>query len=263
MSAQLTVLASLGIAILLSPEILVLGLIMACDRRSPRLSALLYAVGAAIGLVLGLAIGSLVAPPAPAAATPAAPTWGEFIVRVLIAGLLVGVGVQRAINAFRNAPIDTEAEARPDGKPKGSIAGLKARLASLFPGGGAGELTLSRRAARAIGLGFATMGLHPKCVSVAIAAGHQAMQIPGEAARMLGFTVFAVIAMIPAIAPLAIELVRPGASASIKESCERFMKRNGRWIVAVILLAAGAYVASNAVRDMPRDETVPAVAPKA
>lgn len=263
MNAHLTVLASLGVAILLSPEILVLGLIMACDRRSPRLSAFLYAVGATLGLVLGLVIGSLVAPPTASAtaAAPAAPTWGEFIIRALIAGLLVGVGVQRAINAFRNAPIESEGEG--DGKPKGVIARLKARLVSLFPGGGAGELSLSRRAARALGLGFATMGLHPKCVSIAIAAGHQAMQIPGEADRTLGFGVFFAVAMVPAVAPLAIELVRPGASASIKESCERFMKRNGRWIVAIILLAAGAYVASNAVKDMPRDGEAPAVAPKA
>ena len=49
MSAHLTVLASLGVAILLSPEILVLGLVMACDRQAPRLSAFLYALGAAAG----------------------------------------------------------------------------------------------------------------------------------------------------------------------------------------------------------------------
>ena len=52
MTAHLTVLVSLGVAVLLSPETLVLGLIMACDRKAPRLVAWMYAVGAVVGLLL-------------------------------------------------------------------------------------------------------------------------------------------------------------------------------------------------------------------
>jgi predicted negative regulator of RcsB-dependent stress response len=37
----------------------------------------------------------------------------------------------------------------------------------------------------------------------------------------------------------------------MKESTERFMKKNGRWVSATILLGAGAYVAWNAFKSMP------------
>ena len=52
-------------------------------------------------------------------------------------------------------------------------------------------------------------------------------------------------------APLVVELIRPGGSASIRASCEAFMKTNGRWIAALILLGAGAFVAWNAAHSMP------------
>jgi predicted negative regulator of RcsB-dependent stress response len=45
--------------------------------------------------------------------------------------------------------------------------------------------------------------------------------------------------------------VRPGGSGWIKEACERFMRTNGRWIAALILLGAGAFVAWHAVKSMP------------
>ena len=54
MTTHLTVLASLGAAILLSPEILILGLIMASDRKAPKLVAWMYALGAALGKLFAL-----------------------------------------------------------------------------------------------------------------------------------------------------------------------------------------------------------------
>ena len=62
---------------------------------------------------------------------------------------------------------------------------------------------------------------------------------------------FAVIAVIPALAPTVIEMVRPGAAGKIKDGYERIMKVHGRWIVAVLLLAAAAFVAHNAFDHMP------------
>ena len=270
MTAHLTVLASLGVAILLSPEILILGLIMACDKRAPRFVAWMYAIGAAIGLGMGLVIGFLVAPAPHSESAPHAPTWTEFAVRAAIAAILLTVGVQRAVGAMRKAPIEGEAEAEgraPEGK-KGLTTRVKAWFKSKFPGFGKTDLPLWRRATRSALLGFATMGIHPKCVGVAIAAGHQALQIAGDEDRTFGILVFAVIAMLPAIAPAVIETAHSGASAAIKESSERFLKTNGRWISAAILLAAGAYVAWNAAREMPGRaapvEAAPAaVAPKA
>jgi hypothetical protein len=94
-------------------------------------------------------------------------------------------------------------------------------------------------------------GLHPKSVAVAIAAGHQAMQVTEAEARTLGIAVFSAIALVPAVAPAVIETAHSGACASMKESTERFMKKNGRWMSAAILLAAAGYVAWNAWKNMP------------
>lgn len=252
MNSHLAVLASLGVAILLSPEILVLGLIMACDKRAPRLAAWMYALGAAAGVAFGLVLGFLIAPSAPTESAPASPTWTAFWVRVMIAGVLVGIGVQRTMHAMRAAPISGVDEgANGHAAGHGLTARMKAWIAARFPGLASGELPAWRRSIRSALLGFATMGVHPKCVSVAIAAGHQALQIPDRAGQVAGIAVFAAISMVPAVAPAIIETAKPGASAAIKDACERFMKKQGRWISAVILLGAGAYVAWNAWADMP------------
>jgi hypothetical protein len=253
MNTHLTVLASLGAAILLSPEILILGLIMASDRRAPKLVAWMYALGAALGLAMGLVIGFVVAPeaaPAVADTKPAQPNWMEFIIRALIAGALFWIGAQRLVHAWRAAPIESvdEAEDAPGAK-HGVIAKVKGWFAAKF--GGGAELSTPRRCMRGMALGFATMGIHPKCVAVAIAAGHQAMQVTGADQRTLGIAVFAGIAMLPAVAPAIIETARAGACASMKESTERFMKKNGRWMSAAILLGAAVYVGWNAWKNMP------------
>ena len=63
--------------------------------------------------------------------------------------------------------------------------------------------------------------------------------------------IFAVIAVVPAVIPAIIELVKPGAITGIKQGYERVMKDHGRWITAVLLLGAGAFVAHDAWRLMP------------
>ena len=251
MTAHLTVLASLGVAILLSPETLILGLIMACDRRAPRLVAWMYAIGAAVGLAMAVVIGLLVAPESASAAAdakPATPSWTEFAVRAAIAAVLIGIGIQRVMHALRAAPIAAveEQEAAVPKAGHGIVSKAKAWFAEKFGGHIGKDLPTWRRCLRSGLLGFATMGIHPKCLAVGIAAGHQAMQVADEAQRTLGLTVFAAISMVPALAPAVIETARAGACAAIKESTERFMKTNGRWVSAAILLGAGAYVAFNA-----------------
>ena len=52
--------------------------------------------------------------------------------------------------------------------------------------------------------------------------------------------------------PLSRLLVSPGASARIKDGYERLMKVHGRWIIAVLLLAAAAFVGHNAFEHLPR-----------
>ena len=68
----------------------------------------------------------------------------------------------------------------------------------------------------------------------------------------IGIVVFAVISLVPALAPAVIETVRPGASARIKDAYERIMKEHGRWITAALLLGVGAFLAHEAFMHMPR-----------
>jgi len=82
-------------------------------------------------------------------------------------------------------------------------------------------------------------------------SGPDVCRARGEADRALGLALFAAVALTPSCTPLVVELIRPGGSASIRASCEAFMKTNGRWIAALILLGAGAFVAWNAAHSMP------------
>jgi len=251
MSAHFTFLLSLGLAILLSPENLLIGLVMAGDRKCPRLAALTYAIGAVGGIALGLSIGFLVAPAPVAEGAPAHPTWTQFIVRALLAGLLVGFGLQRAVRAIRHAPIAGEPGEQGDGSRPSLASRVKRWFAERFKGLGGREIPVWRRAMRSGVIGFATVGIHPKCLSVSIAAGHQAMQLTAGSDRILGIVLFAAVALVPSVTPLIVELVRPGGSGWIKEACERFMRTNGRWIAAVLLVGTGAFVAWHAVKSMP------------
>jgi hypothetical protein len=46
-------------------------------------------------------------------------------------------------------------------------------------------------------------------------------------------------------------MINPGAVVGIKQSYERIMAVHGRWITAVLLLGAGAFVAHEAWRALP------------
>ena len=106
MSAHLAVLATLALAILFSPETLVLGLVIASDKKVPRQAAVAFAVGAIVGITFATGVGVWIAHLAGAGATAAHhDSWPGFIVRVLIAGALLVIGVHRAIGALRHKPI--------------------------------------------------------------------------------------------------------------------------------------------------------------
>ena len=62
MNNYYAILASLGVAVLLSPEITVLGLIAASDQKRPRTFAWAFGIGTIIGLAFALVIGFLLAP---------------------------------------------------------------------------------------------------------------------------------------------------------------------------------------------------------
>lgn len=247
MSSHFAVLASLALAILFSPETLVLGLIVAGDKKVPRLAAFAFAIGGILGIAFATGVGLWIAH----ASGTGAPTehhhgWPSFFVRIAIATTLLAIGTRRAINAMRRKPIPDIA--RPENAPSRIRAELTRRFPSLDMNA---DLPVPRRVGRAGLAGFAMCGLHPKVFPIAIAAGHQIVQIARPGERALGIVVFAVISVIPALLPAIIDVVKPGATVGIKEAYERVMKVHGRWISAVLLLGAGAFVGLDAWRDMP------------
>ncbi|TGD89192.1 hypothetical protein BayCH28_07480 [Mycolicibacterium sp. CH28] len=251
MGAHLAVLATLALAILFSPETLVLGLVVASDKKVPREASLAFAIGAIVGIAFATGVGVLIAYLTGTPAVPRHDSWPGFIVRILIAVALLVIGIHRAIGAIRHKPIADVSE--PDHQP----SKLRARIMQRFPAlarrlNPQTDLPVRQRISRATLAGFAVCGLHPKVFPIAIAAGHQLLQISDRSERSLGILVFAAIAVVPALAPAVIEMFSPGASGRIKDGYERIMKVHGRWIIAVLLVAAAAFVGHNALEHMPR-----------
>lgn len=251
MSSHFAVLASLALAILFTPETLVLGLVIAGDKKVPRLTAFAYAIGGILGIAFATGIGLWIAhATGTGTSAPTHHGWPGFVVRLLIAGALLIIGFRRAVNAVRHKPIADVSE--PEHQPSRLRASLTRRfptvMSHLDPGT---DLPVSLRVRRAGLAGFAMCGLHPKVFPIAIAAGHQIMQISDRPERTLGVVIFAVISVVPALVPAVIEQVNPGATTRIKEGYERIMKVHGRWITAVLLLGAGSFVAVDAWQDRP------------
>lgn len=248
MSAHLAVIATLALALLFSPETLVLGLVIASDKVVPRQATFAFAAGAVAGIAFatGIGVGVAALTGDPDAISADHTSWPNFVVRILIAAALLAIGVRRAIGAIRHKPITDVS------KPQRRPGQLRTRLTERFPGlDPKADLPARQRITRAALAGFTVCGLHPKVFPIAIAAGHQILEITNRGERTLGAVVFAVIALIPALAPTVIEVLRPGAVARIKDGYERVMQVHGRWIVAVLLLLAAVFVGHNALDHMP------------
>lgn len=246
MSSHFAVLASLALAIFLSPETLVLGLIIAGDRKVPRRAALAYAIGGIVGIAFATGIGLAVAHASGTGTHVTHHGWPSFIVRVVIATALLTIGARRALGAIHDKPIDDPTE--PAQRPSRMRDAIFRRFPALNL---QADLPVRQRVGRAGLAGFAMCGLHPKVFPIAIAAGHQIVQIDPRPLRTLGIVLFAVIAAAPTLIPLVIDMVKPGATVGIKEAYERVMKVHGRWITAALLIGAGTFVAYDAWHTMP------------
>lgn len=253
MSQHLAVLASLALAIMFSPETLVVGLVVAGDKKVPRLAAIAFALGALVGIAFATGIGLWIAYATgnDERSSVHPDTWAGFAVRAVIALALLWIGLTRAINAMRHVPIpDPATKGERPGKVKAWFEGHFPKLAaSMKPGA---DLPVRRRVSRAAAAGFAMCGLHPKVFPIAIAAGHQILQITSRTERVVGIVLFAVISALPAVTPAIIDVIKPGSTERIKEGYERIMKVHGRWITATLLIAAALFVGHSAWERMPR-----------
>ena len=253
MSSHFAVLASLALAIFLSPETLVVGLVIAGDKKVPKLASIAFALGGIAGIAFATGIGLWIAKASGTDETAHVhpDSWPGFIVRAVIAAALLAIGLTRAVNAMRHKPIpDPSATGHTSGRAKAWFAEhLPKVAATLKPGA---DLPVRRRITRAAAAGFAMCGLHPKVFPIAIAAGHQIMQITARSERLAGIVLFAVISVIPAVLPAVIDMVSPGSTEKIKDGYERIMKVHGRWITAVLLILIALFVGHNAWEKMPR-----------
>lgn len=249
MNSHVAVVVTLALAIFFSPETLVLGLVVANDRKRPLLTALAYAAGGVAGIAFATTVGLWIA-----ATFDVEPdsdgSWPGFAVRALIAAVLLAIGLTRAVNTLRQKPIPDIAESDPTpGRIRTALAERFPRLArELRPDA---ELSTGQRVTRAAAAGFAMCGLHPKVFPIAIAAGHQVTEITETAQRGLAVVVFAVIAVLPALLPAVIEVVRPGSLDRIRRGYERVMQAHGRWITAALLIGAAAFVGYSAWEKFP------------
>lgn len=250
MSSHLAIVASLGLALLMSPETLVLGLVIASDRKVPRTAARMFAVGGVLGISFALALGTAIAPSSGAPAGGHHHTWVGFGIRAAIAAALVAIGLRRAASAFEQAPVpDVSAPKHRAGALWTWFERRAPRLArQLDPRSDLPPAQVARRAAIA---GFAACGLHPKIFPVAIAAAHQiaAMSRHRQGGAAL---LFVALSAAPAVAPAILEQVRPGAAVAAKEGFERVMEVYGRGAVALLLLGVGVLLARDAWHAMPR-----------
>jgi hypothetical protein len=248
-NTHLVTVATLALAILLSPETLVLGLVIAGDKRHPHLAALAFAVGGVLGIAFATGVGLAIAH-ATAGGEAHRDSWVGFGVRAVIAAVLLAIGLTRALNALRDRPIADIS--RPDQPPGRVRTALKRRLPAAARELAVGaELTPRQSIVRGALGGFAMCGLHPKIFPIAIAAGHQITEINSPGQRALAVVLFAAISVVPALLPAVIETARPGSTKRIKDGYERIMAVHGRWVTAVLLLAAAVFVGHSAWEKLP------------
>ena len=101
-------------------------------------------------------------------------------------------------------------------------------------------------------IGLITTGLHPKTAVLAFAVGHEIAQASEALVKVSAFALFSILALLPALAPLFLTIVRPQAGPAIKQRCSDLLEKNGRWIAALICFAFAFILWKEALDVMPR-----------
>lgn len=241
----LTTAFSLGMVVLLSPEVFVLALLMAAHKTRAKLNSTVFFLGSAIGLFLAIGVGLWITP----ASTPRGdhPSWIRFAVRAGIGTALLWVGIYRAWQYFHGQD-DLPA------KPKSSPSGFKSRFLSFFPSLNTDSTSPvnAHYLLSTFAIGLFTTGLHPKTSILAITVGHQITRASSDLAKISGFVLFSVLALLPAVLPLLLAIFRPEAGPAIKEKCAAFLEKNGRWIAALICFLFAFVLWKDALTALPR-----------
>ncbi len=221
----LTVCASLGFGIFVSPELLVIGLLLASDRSHPRANTLGYFLGSVAGLALLLGAGYFLTH----STAPTHPSGFSWWLRVILGGALVALGVHTLWKQLYR---------KPEAQPKESKLGAK--LMKLLPvseqprpGGPFPSLAIC------IGLSFLLTVVHVKTIGLAMSAGHTLHAAPDRVAAMAALAAFLALALFPTLFPLGLAIVHPETAAKARKVSEAVAKKHGGWILAIIFLLIG------------------------
>ena len=236
---------SMGMVVLLSPEVFVLALVMAAHKTRARLNSVIFFLGSSLGLFFAIGVGLWITPnPTPGVEHP---SWIRFAVRASIGTALLWLGIYRAWQFFTG---------KDDRKPKSksSPTGFKAKFLAFFP-----SLNTSSDSpinfhylSSTFLIGLFTTGLHPKTSILAITVGHQITRASGDMAKVSAFTLFSLLSLLPAIVPLLLALFRPEAGPAIKQKCSDFLEKNGRWMAALICFVFAIVLWKDALTALPR-----------
>ncbi|NBS14209.1 MAG: hypothetical protein EBT57_05280 [Verrucomicrobia bacterium] len=236
---------SMGMVVLLSPEVFVLALVMAAHKTRARLNSVIFFLGSSLGLFFAIGVGLWITPnPTPGVEHP---SWIRFAVRASIGTALLWLGIYRAWQFFTG---------KDDRKPKSksSPTGFKAKFLAFFP-----SLNTSSDSpinfhyfSSTFLIGLFTTGLHPKTSILAITVGHQITRVSGDLAKVSAFALFSLLSLLPAILPLLLAIFRPEAGPAIKEKCSDFLEKNGRWIAALICFVFAIVLWKDALTALPR-----------
>jgi threonine/homoserine/homoserine lactone efflux protein len=236
---------SMGMVVLLSPEVFVLALLMAAHKTRARLNSVVFFFGSSIGLFLAIGLGMWITPPSIPGMDQ--PSWIHFGIRASIGAALFGLGIYRAWQFFT-----LKDDLQP--KPKASPAPWKIRFLNLFP-------SLNTNSDSPINtyylfstflIGLFTTGLHPKTSILAIAVGHQIIRADGDIAKVSAFVLFSTLSLLPAILPLLLALFRPEVGPALKEKCTALLEKHGRWIAALICFFFAIVLWKDALSALPR-----------
>jgi len=115
---------SMGMVVLLSPEMFVLALLMAAHKSRARLNSVVFFLGSFIGLFAAIGIGLWITPSSTQSIHPA--SWTHFMIRSGIGTALLGLGIYRLWQFLKG-----EDDRKP--KPKTTPPQWKSKLLRLFP----------------------------------------------------------------------------------------------------------------------------------
>ncbi len=223
----LTICASLGFGIFLSPELLIIGLILASDRSHPKANTLGYFLGSALGIVLLLILGYFLTHQA---AAPSHPTGAAWWLRVILGAALIALGARTAWNQLHPKP-----------KPSGHGGShLMAKLMKLLPvseaprpGGPPPSLGICTA------LSFLLTVVHLKTIGLAMSAGHQLHTTTDQAATLAGLGGFLTLSLFPTFLPLGLAVFQPETAIRARQVTEAVAAKHGGWILALIFLLIG------------------------